>query len=78
MMIAIILILWGLCTIEQKYWSIDEVSERLGISKPTLYRWSSEGLGPRPLRIGRRLRYGESELERWLQELDEQQREPAS
>jgi len=46
----------------------DELAEKLKIPKATLYRWSSLGTGPQPLRIGRHVRYEEGEVERWLKE----------
>jgi predicted DNA-binding transcriptional regulator AlpA len=63
--------------LDEEYWTLAQVSTRFKIGKPTLYRWSSEGVGPIPLRIGGRLRYPRSEIERWVKELDEHQREPA-
>lgn len=46
----------------------DDLAEKLKIPKATLYRWSSLGTGPRPLRIGRHVRYTEEEVDRWLEE----------
>lgn len=44
----------------------EEVSERLGIPRSTLYFWRQHGKGPRAKKVGRHLRYEESELQRWI------------
>ena len=46
--------------------TIDEVSRRLSIPKPTLYRWRHFGTGPRSHRVGKHLRYRWSEVLAWL------------
>ena len=38
----------------------------------TIYGWVHRGVGPRPIKVGRHLRWRRSEVERWL---DEQTRE---
>jgi excisionase family DNA binding protein len=35
----------------------EEVAERLGVPRSTLYRWAYSGTGPPPLRVGRHVRY---------------------
>lgn len=54
-----------------------ELAEHLGIAVQTVYEWRkprSRVAGPPSFRIGGRVRYRASEVERWLNE----QREPAA
>ena len=46
----------------------DEVAELLRTSEGTLGWWRHVGKGPRSFRIGRRVFYAQSEVERWLRE----------
>jgi excisionase family DNA binding protein len=48
--------------------SIAEVAEYLGYSVQTLYNWRNKGIGPRGIRVGGRVRYRWSDVERWLDE----------
>jgi excisionase family DNA binding protein len=48
-----------------KYLGSEEVQERLGISRPTLYLWVRQGK-LRPQRAGRSLRFDETQIERLL------------
>ncbi len=43
-----------------------KVAERLGVSRPTLRRWRSDGTGPTWFRIGRRVMYPHAALETWI------------
>ncbi len=44
-----------------------EVTERLGITGMTLYRWVKKGEFPPPLRLGERTtRWPESEIDEWI------------
>lgn len=38
----------------------------LGISVPTLYRWVSEKRGPKPLRVGRLLRWTDDSIAAYI------------
>jgi DNA-binding transcriptional MerR regulator len=40
-----------------RLWSIQDVSEYLGIPVKTLYQWRCRGTGPKGRRVGRYLRY---------------------
>jgi excisionase family DNA binding protein len=44
-----------------------ELADFLRVPLPTLYKWSYEGTGPVPLRIGKYLRYRWSDVEAWLE-----------
>lgn len=43
-----------------------EAAERLTLSSATLRKWRAEGRGPTFLQLGRRVRYSEDAIERWL------------
>lgn len=45
-----------------------ELSELLKVPVSTLHRWSSQGTGPRPARVGKHLRWIRAEVDRWLEE----------
>lgn len=42
------------------------LAERLGVSRSTLQSWRYSGRGPRYLKIGRLIRYQESDVEAYL------------
>jgi len=48
--------------------SPETLARRLDVPVGTLYRWSYVGSGPQPIKIGRHIRYRESEVDRWLDE----------
>ncbi len=54
-----------LVTLDARLWTPEQVAERYGMSPKTLANWRSLGLGPKPLKAGRRVLYPESELARW-------------
>ena len=45
----------------------EKVEEVLGKDRKTLERWRSDGYGPRWLKVGRSIRYRESDLQEWLE-----------
>jgi excisionase family DNA binding protein len=51
-----------------------EVAEYLRVTVRTLATWRAEGRGPRPLRVGRGIRYRRSDVDAWL---ERQAEEPA-
>lgn len=53
-------------------WSVRELAARLQVSVQTIYDLRSQGRGPRGFRIGRELRFRESEVLAWLDRLEEQ------
>jgi excisionase family DNA binding protein len=53
----------------EKMWTVDELAEFAGVSVATLYHWRWEGKGPKAIKVGRFLRYPESDIEKWLDEL---------
>jgi predicted DNA-binding transcriptional regulator AlpA len=52
--------------IEDRLWSVRDVSEYLGISVQTLYAWRSAATGPPGRRVGRRLRYRPQDVRDWV------------
>ena len=46
----------------------DQVAERYQVSPDSLKEWRYKGVGPKYLRIGKRVRYRMADLERWEQE----------
>lgn len=53
----------------EKLWTVDELSEFVGVSVTTLYHWRCGGKGPKAIKVGRYLRYSESDIEEWLEVL---------
>nr|WP_320780252.1 helix-turn-helix domain-containing protein [Streptomyces sp. CRN 30] len=43
-----------------------DVAAYLGVPVKTLYQWKYRGTGPKPLKVGRHLRYRWSEVDAWL------------
>ncbi|HEX8135801.1 MAG TPA: helix-turn-helix domain-containing protein [Actinomycetes bacterium] len=59
--------------------SVEEVAERLGLPVSTLYHWSHRGEELLGARIGRRLRYRESDVDAYIAErFTQRHREAAS
>ena len=48
--------------------TLEEVSAATGVSVPTLRYWRHHGTGPTSFKLGRRVRYRRSDVERWIQE----------
>lgn len=56
--------------LEDRLWSVNEVSEYLGVSVATLYGWRSAGVGGPPGRlVGKRLRYRPQDVRDWVASL---------
>lgn len=55
----------------KKLISIDELANNLGIAKETIYQWTSMKVIPF-YKIGRLVRFDESEIDRWLAERKQQ------
>ena len=52
-----------------KLWTVDQLAEFAGVSVTTIYHWRWEGKGPKAVKVGRYLRYQESDIEKWLEDL---------
>jgi predicted DNA-binding transcriptional regulator AlpA len=55
-------------------WTAEETAEFLGIPKATLYQWHYLGIGPKPGRVGRHLRYDPDEVRNWFRQQKEEAR----
>lgn len=51
---------------EQKLASPRELADYLGVPLPTLAQWRYHGTGPKPIKVGRHIRYRWSSVEEWL------------
>ncbi len=47
---------------------MDEVAERIRVSRDTLRYWRLNGEGPHSFRLGRRVVYSETDLNTWIAE----------
>lgn len=54
---------------EDRLWSVQDVSEYLGVTVWTVYSWRSAGTGPPGRRLGRRLRYRPQDVRDWVASL---------
>ena len=53
----------------EKVWTVEELAEFAGVSASTLYHWRWQGKGPEAFKVGRVLRYPDSDIETWLEVL---------
>lgn len=58
-------------TLIERLWTVEQVSEYLGVSPETLYAWRKrpKPYGPRAGKVGRHLRYDPDEVRTWFKEL---------
>lgn len=54
---------------EDRLWSVQDVSEYLGVTVWTVYSWRSAGTGPPGRRLGKRLRYRPQDVRDWVASL---------
>ncbi|GAA2092062.1 hypothetical protein GCM10009841_00730 [Microlunatus panaciterrae] len=52
--------------VDDRLWSVQDVSEYLGIPVHTLYAWRSAMTGPPGRIVGRRLRYRPQDVRDWV------------
>ena len=52
---------------EVKLWTPEDLSDYLVVPVNTLYQWNYKGSGPRPIRVGRHVRYREADVQAWLE-----------
>lgn len=51
----------------QRLLSVTELAARLHVPVETLYKWRHRGEGPKPIRLGRHLRFDPVDVDRWLE-----------
>ena len=56
----------------KRLWTIEDVSNFLGIPVGTLYQWRSKGYGPAGRRMGKYVRYRPDDVISWVDQLDEE------
>ena len=52
----------------EQLWTTTEAANFLRIPKATLYQWHYLGIGPKPGRVGRHLRYDPDEVRAWFRQ----------
>ena len=52
----------------ERLWTVQDVSEFLGVPVATLYQWRCQRTGPEAYRLGRHLRYDPAVVRQWLAE----------
>ncbi|MEU3273549.1 helix-turn-helix domain-containing protein [Saccharomonospora sp. NPDC006951] len=51
-----------------KLLTIDDLADYLSIPKNTLYQWRTKGYGPPGKRVGKYVRYRESDVDTWVEQ----------
>jgi excisionase family DNA binding protein len=54
----------------ERLWTAQEVADYFGVPLGTLYQWNSKRSGPRGIRVGKHVRYRESDIVAWLDAQD--------
>jgi predicted DNA-binding transcriptional regulator AlpA len=50
-------------------WSVEDLSDFLQVPVKTLYQWRLRGYGPKGRRVGKYVRYKESDVVEWVDSL---------
>lgn len=48
------------------YLTREQLAEKLGVTTDTVARWSSQGIGPDLIKVGRKVFYSEEAIRAWL------------
>ena len=48
------------------YLTREQLAEKLGVTKDTVARWSTQGIGPDLIKVGRKAYYHEDAVREWL------------
>ncbi len=51
-------------------WDIDDMCRFFKVPKYTVYEWQKKAYGPRPIRVGRHLRWNPRTVWAWVAELE--------
>ncbi len=57
--------------VKEPLWTVQDVSDYLGVPVATLYDWRGKDYGPKGKRVGRYLRYEPDAVRQWFADLDE-------
>lgn len=61
-----------ICGVFESACSLKELAASLGVSPQAIYDLRSQGRGPTGFRVGRHLRFRQSEVEAWLARMDQE------
>jgi len=50
--------------------TIEQVAEQLQFKVKTIYNWQTTGYGPKPIRVGKALRWKPEAVEAWIASLE--------
>lgn len=53
-------------TVEDQLLTPEDLAAQTGVPLATVYAWNSYGTGPRRIRVGRHVRYRQSDIDAWL------------
>jgi excisionase family DNA binding protein len=53
-------------TMPEALLSVEQLAEYLGVPVGTVYRWNHVGTGPKPIHVGRHVRYRPQAVDVWL------------
>jgi len=51
---------------EKRLGTVKDVSARLGVSERAIWKWNAAEKLPKPIRLGRSVRWDLDEMERWI------------
>ena len=52
---------------DERLWSVQDLSEYLGVPVMTIYHWRRTGYGPKGTRVGRYVRYCPDDVRAWFE-----------
>ncbi|MFJ9784209.1 helix-turn-helix transcriptional regulator [Amycolatopsis sp. NPDC101161] len=55
-----------------RLWTVEDVSNYLGVPVSTLYQWRTKGYGPAGRRIGKYVRYRPEDVRSWVDQLSDE------
>ncbi|GHG18816.1 helix-turn-helix domain-containing protein [Amycolatopsis sp. NPDC005961] len=55
-----------------RLWTVEDVSNYLGVPVSTLYQWRTKGYGPAGRRIGKYVRYRQEDVRSWVDQLSDE------
>ena len=51
---------------KREFLKFADLMEIAGVSRPTIYAWVEAGLLPKPIKLGRNVRWLKSDIDEWL------------